>query len=106
MQGRVREGGDHLAALGDDCKGYTSFSNAKARFRRNRFKSIVLPARSAFGAIERCFRLFPILTAAKGRSYRAVLRFCMRARAYPQRRLRESWRFPLSGRMEKYLDNM
>ena len=92
MQGRVREGGDHLAALGDQCKGHTSFFRSKTPFRRNRLESIVLRMRDHFGAVESCSRLFPILTAAKVQSHQAVLRFCMRARAYPQRRPPEARR--------------
>jgi len=86
MQGRVREGGDHLAALGNQSKGHTSSSRSRTLFRCNRLESIALRGRFPFAPIEHCFRSFLIITAAKGRSYHAVLRFCMSARAYPRRR--------------------
>ncbi|MCX5754122.1 MAG: hypothetical protein NTW97_10875, partial [Candidatus Krumholzibacteria bacterium] len=79
MQGRVREGGDHLAALRKYCKGHTSFFRPQAPFRRNRLEGIALRVKDLFGAVEGCFRLFPILTPEEDQGDQAVLRYCMRA---------------------------
>jgi hypothetical protein len=92
MQGRVREGGDHLAAMSMECKGHTSFSSSKAPERRNRLKSIVLRVSGFSGAVAGCFPLLPILTAVKDRSPQAVLLFCMRERAQCERRRRQPTR--------------
>jgi hypothetical protein len=75
MQGRVREGGDHLAAKTNHSKGHTSFFRASARFRRNRLESTVLRAGSRTGAAESRFPLFPILPASEGRDRRDVCAF-------------------------------
>ena len=86
MQGRVREGGDHLAAIGKESKGHTSFFRPKAPFRYNRLESIALRGMSLFDQVEHRFRLFPVLTAGKGPSHRAFVRFCMNAHADRERR--------------------
>ena len=75
MQGRVREGGDHLAAMTNDSKGHTSFSDPSARLRRKRLESIALRAGRRIGAVEGRFPLFPIIPARKRRNRRDICAF-------------------------------
>lgn len=93
MQGRVREGGDHLAAIGDDSKGHTSFFRPRDGPRRNLLGSIALRAGSRLGAAECRFPLFPILPAVKRRDHKDVCAFAralvrIRNGGAPLRRIR------------------
>jgi hypothetical protein len=106
MQGRVREGGDHLAALRNHCKGHTSFCRAGVLYRRNRLEGIVLRTRDLLEDVQSYFPLFPVLTSAKVQGHQAVLRFCTRVRAYRERRPAGPKRSGPPAHMENYLDNM
>jgi len=62
MQGRVREGGDHLAALTNDSKGHTSFSACRARSGASVWRPSCCAREAASApakAASRCSRSFP-----------------------------------------------